>query len=424
MDAIYIRWFMSYFYSWNELKNDNLDFGSQLANHARRFACRLWRDYARNFVDSNPGTAPQRWVWNNMCQMPPVNQTPYQPYNLFSNGQCNAKYTVYIRWNRVDILGDPPNQTCSISQDPQSQYTMPPYGNRGEFWGPIGGVKLATKDSGNCGGFLNFRILCHGFGNQTRLTTQQWILVTQLPGGSSSGRLRGVNQMSVAIAPGATDNCGTLPINYPYVDPPAPGEETYNVTINDGANNNYTFPLIWNDVDFEMPIKFDFEVGELEVNFDGIEFNFDKDNNWELPPKQDDINDKLDDIIEEIDNIPRGGGGYSPPEDYDEEESPTEEEEEEEVANDPKIAWVLVDITSTPLHGSQHTILQNNAEDSTFFAGYFSWTYGEYRHPEQPIRKLKNAYKNDIGADGFRLYTVNGAKLKYTILREKTTEGE
>lgn len=126
-----------------------------------------------------------------------------------------------------------------------------------------------------------------------------------------------------------------------------------------------------------------------------------------------------------------GGGDESPPpfNEVDFEPTVLEEGEElevtpEEQEDEERIAWVTVDITTVPFKGK--TVLQGNEEDNDYFAGYLAWTIpvggGKYRLPQQPVRKRFSAFKAPDNVVGFRVYSVNGAKLSATIHREKVEE--
>ena len=108
----------------------------------------------------------------------------------------------------------------------------------------------------------------------------------------------------------------------------------------------------------------------------------------------------------------------------DEEEEGEKELEEEEII-DGEISWVLVTVTQLPSKGK--TILQNNADNNTYFAGYFSWIIeesgGKYRLEEQPIRKRQMAFKSPVDSLGYTVYTVNNAKISTRVYKQKI-EGE
>lgn len=102
------------------------------------------------------------------------------------------------------------------------------------------------------------------------------------------------------------------------------------------------------------------------------------------------------------------------------------EETEEEEGENPDIAWILVRVSEFPSKGK--TILQNNPENNDYFAGYFSWTFvvnGEtFVYETKPIRKEKSAFRKPNAATGYRVYSVNNAKLRTRIFIEPQEEGE
>jgi tRNA threonylcarbamoyladenosine modification (KEOPS) complex Cgi121 subunit len=108
---------------------------------------------------------------------------------------------------------------------------------------------------------------------------------------------------------------------------------------------------------------------------------------------------------------------------FDEEELEKEELEEEELETEEeeRLAWVAIAITQLPIQGK--TVLQKNALDNDYFAGYLAFTVttedGNFQLPPEPVKKSNAIFKAPIGATGFRAYSVNGAKLKATIYREK-----
>lgn len=115
---------------------------------------------------------------------------------------------------------------------------------------------------------------------------------------------------------------------------------------------------------------------------------------------------------------------YRPPnpETYDVEEE-DEVEEKEELVEPGKIGYVLIEVTGLPLGGRYITF--PDEADNTFFAGYISWVDViegvAYRRPEQPIRKKYNSFPVPLTAQGYRVYSVNGAKLKVTTYKEPSS---
>lgn len=110
--------------------------------------------------------------------------------------------------------------------------------------------------------------------------------------------------------------------------------------------------------------------------------------------------------------------------DIDTEEPPPEEEIEEEKVKNPDIAWVLISITTFPSKGK--TILQKNAANNDYFAGYFHWIISangnDYCLPAIPIRKQFMAVKSPSDSLGYTAYTVNGAKIITKLYKQKVEE--
>lgn len=112
---------------------------------------------------------------------------------------------------------------------------------------------------------------------------------------------------------------------------------------------------------------------------------------------------------------------YRPPsaDKYDTEDT-EDVDEKEEVEEAGVIAYVLVEVSVLPRGGRQ--ILFPDEEDNTYFAGYISWIDVvdgiSYRRPEEPIRKKYNSFPVPLTASGYRVYSVNGAKLKVTTYKE------
>lgn len=380
------------FYRWLDLIDEAVDFynyGRHIARESKKFACILWSKYPKNFTGNSPAPNAIRQFWNDLCFPPP--QSPLTPPPPdFNGGQCPVKYDVSLLVNAF-----PSTINCDRPNNDATPFNI-------SVWGPISRIYLDSP-FGNCGGKRNVYITCHGNAGVGREPNP----INFLVGSSSYGRFLSFRSRSVSRQDGQPDNCGNPKTDYPTTPPPLPGSESYTVNFNSDPTNNFSFPITWNNIKFEIPLRFDFEVGEIEVNFDGIDINIKSDNVWNINPPPREV------------KKPKPFR-YENPDDFDSEESPTNEETEIEKEKEESIEFVLVTITKSPLRGRQHTILMENAEDSTFFAGYFSWKYGNYRFPEEPIRKTFTVFRNTVGADGFRLYTVNGASVKYTILKDKS----
>lgn len=378
------------YYRWDDILNrplGDLQLGGQIARGAKDLGCQIWDNYASHFYAITPapffGNFAIRQFWNTLCYDPPENpKVPPPP--AFTGGQCPIRYNLV---GDVDVF--PSSVNCDRS--PSSVTTL-----GGNYWGPIISVFL-DEPTGTCGGSKFVKIECHGLGANARLSSPAVFNVTS----SSYGRFLELNDITFVASHGGVDDCGDPPSDYPEDNPPPnPGDVFIDIDLEGDPTNNFSPRIIWNDIDFSVPLRFDFEVGDIILDIGGIEVNFNDGNEWRLddrnppPPPPPDL--------------------YDPPGDLDEEESPDDQEEAEE-SNNPAIKYVVIDITTTPLFGRQNTILQPDPGDSTFFAGYFCWTYNGHRFPEKPIRKMSNIYYNDVGADGFRYYRINGAGLKHTI---------
>lgn len=208
---------------------------------------------------------------------------------------------------------------------------------------------------------------------------------------------------------GSTENCPNIAVD--------PADLTRDVTINNYNNqgdvessNDYTLTIPFISNDFNLNV----DVGGVNVGIDigGIEIGGDVTvnlggtggGNPALPSAEDPP--FSEDDLETF--VPPG-------------KEDTEDPVEEEEAESEEIKYVLIDIVVAPDNGK--ALLMPSASDSTFFAGYFSWTIsansGTYRLPEQPIRKSKSAFRAPGEALGYRFYTVNNAQLRATVYRQK-----
>ena len=382
------------FYKWDEILDrplGDLQMPAQMARGAKDFACSIWNDYTSHFYEIVPapffGNFAIRQFWNTLCFDPPESPK-IPPPPAFTGGQCEFKYNLSAT---VDVFPS----TVNCNRFPEAVSTL-----GGTFWGPILSIFL-DEPVGTCGGFRFVKVECHGLASSSRLTSPTVVTISS----SSYGRFLALNSPSFTPTDGSPDICGDPPSDYPEENPaPAPGDLSFDITLEGDPTNNFSPRLIWNEIDFSVPIRFNFEVGDIILDVGGVEVNFNENNEWRLndrtppPPTTPDV--------------------YDPPEDLQQDESPDDQEEAEEDDN-PRIKYVVIDITTPPLYGSQRSIIQPNASDSTYFAGYFAWTYNEKRFPEKPIRKMSNIFYNDVGADGFRYYRINGAGLKHTIYSKK-----
>lgn len=382
------------FYSWQNIQDNTNDFGSQIAKNAKNFACRLWRDYPKNFVGDNPVANPIRQFWNNLCDEEPPEVPPPPP---FIGGQCQVRYSIQY-------------QTALISGGTLSGWSSTfTYSNAG-IVGKILNIQLVVIDQvdedlshwsfdGNGENpYINTRNKQYKFRITNESNTTDFTIATAF----------GLRFIGLTRFDGLPDNCGDLPTDYPDTPAPEPGDEIYNTNYEGDTTNNLTFPLVWNDIDFSIPLKFDFEVGNVDVNFDGVNVNFDIDNNWKLNPPKNDINKEFNDFKTKFENT-----FYLP--DLEDLEEETDEDIVEKEETDPTIEAVLVDVIALPKKGK--TIVLPNPADNTFFAGYFSWMNGDYRAPEEPVRKSKNFFVKPQWATGYRVYTVNLARISVSTFK-------
>lgn len=199
-------------------------------------------------------------------------------------------------------------------------------------------------------------------------------------------------------------------IEYPETNPP--DVITYNTVINEG--DDYTelnFEVEYsptNNLEFPLTMNVNNSL-DLTLDFGGWTFSNPVDTS---PPGHK--------IVEDVPTKDEDTKCITPtkPPSSEElmEEPPTDCEEGEEVEDCEEIKegieWVLIDVTTLPI--KDKTIIHSDPENNTFFAGYFSWIVNAgaaYRLEQQPIRKRRNAYKAPDGTQGYRAYTVNGAKI-------------
>lgn len=165
----------------------------------------------------------------------PESNDPEPPPPPFTGGQCDFAYIVQyqIRNDQDQLIGN-------FSR---------------EVWGPVGGVTF----SGN-----EVFILCHGLTPAARLSTQQPILVSTVPGGDGlTATLTGIS-----VSGGGPDNCGDPP---PIFPPPTNFNINVDVTYNidDGTEVTVTVPFVF------APVSVNFD-GSLSlpftINFGGFNF--------------------------------------------------------------------------------------------------------------------------------------------------------
>lgn len=383
-------------YKWFDL-GDNVPFFGDIARGTRGFICQLWSKYPDRFTyGKNAATAPAKFFWNKVCEEENINEQPPPPD--FEGGQCNTVYYfVYVKYLRTNC-----------SNNTSVERTIGPY----DMYGPIRSVNI--DNLGSCEGPKNLTIKGKNASGGDRTLT---ILV------DGEGAKVENPQITITRPDGLPDNCGNLPSTFPPTQPPLPGQETYNVTINDGSDVNLNIPLIWNKVDFNMPITFDFDAGDASVDIDGIDINLDIDNDWNLnknpdsdgfQPSDRNTSDNINNTVNNINTTINLDRKPFEEDDFDSEENPPAEEEEVE---DKFIDFVQVNVVGYPKDGK--IILNKKEEDTFFWAGYFCWTVDGARTTHVVIQKLLNIYKKPSWATGYALFSVNGAVLQTTMFKKK-----
>lgn len=372
----------------------------QMMNGGRKFACQLWTLYPDQWSkNKNLGSNLVESFWNNVCEDPPPPKFP-----PFQGGQCPVVYDIFYR------EGDNPGQEPTLNAGRNV--------TSARLQGPLTEVSVRETE------------------NTAYLTVVNYIGIERKAEGGHRGSTY-KRKVFVVRADNQPDTCGNPPPVYPPTTPPQPGQETYNAPINNNDGTDFTVPLGWFDIDFELPMTINVGPPQLdftlEIDVDGINLDFGPEGEFpDGTPKPtgtggenkeftdglddlgNDIADKTDDIIDRIDDV--GGLPSIDLNDYTETEIP--EDVDEEIA-DPDIEFVKIEVLELPKKGK--TIVLPNPDDTTFFAGYFTWLVDDLRDIEVPIRKSKNVYVKPTWATGFRAYSVNNSKIRISIFKKKLT---
>lgn len=362
------------FYPWERFLDAGLvinDMGTQIAEAGRKFGCRLWRSYPDSWTRSTPEGSPARQFWNSACNPPDPPLLPDPPG--FTGGQCDFRYNL-----QVDVAVYPSTINCDRPGDPiQDIFVV--------AWGPISFVSL-DQPAGICGGFNRVFCVCHGNGAFAREPNP---VVFPLAFGSL-GRFESIRSITVSPQSGQPDTCGDPPPTYPPDTPPAPGSETFNVTFETDTTNSLSFDLIWNRVEFSLPVTFDFDQGNVTINFDGIDVDLAPGNNWGIePPRRDFEPTALPTPAPNTDN-------------YEQEVKPVEDSGEEEIGIE--IAYITLTLTTKPVNAK--TQFGGNAPD-VFYAGWFEFRTEGFFYVRQPIHWENSIFIPPKGATGYAytLYT-------------------
>jgi hypothetical protein len=419
-------------FSYGDLAQGAGGFVGDMAKGAFTWVCEMYEKYPNNWVLSDFG----KGLLDSTCPTMPVDLP--QKFPPFSGGQCPIGYEIrsYLkvkRWDR-SLAGCPGNEIGDVYLLAVARIN-----------GPITNISWSVSSpSSACSG------ITESFNQATMTVTNEAGATTFDPTGvrqakdtepTSFEEVSGAAQLSTSsyfmppytegtvfiqpINPGDLDNCGDPEPVFPP-DPPLDPND-YNKPINvdndfgpgNPNNNNFDVTLVYEPTvpNFEFPINV--TVGDVNINIDVDEINIggEGDGPGDVVPKDklDKIDDTVTDINNKVDNLP---GNEEPiEEDNYDTEPPTETETEEQV-DDELIEWVRIDIINPPTH--KMTILGNVVEDTVYFAGYFRWVYNDgYTGEGIPIRYSKTQFKKPGGATGYRLYAINGAKLKTTIYKEK-----
>ena len=381
------------FFKWNELNDASEFIGSQMARGTKQFGCQLWNKYPKNFVGNNPVGSIIRGFWNSICS--PATLPPPPP---FIGGQCPVSYTVRTLYT-VLINGSPnPNQPANASV-------------QGKIYG--------VRNVGN-----SLQISCDGAPQSYPNMGGNWYQYGNIAGGDTSTFkvLDGSLRIDYIVRPdGQPDNCGNPPGGFPDVPPPAPGNETYNINItnNNDGDNKLTIPLIWNEIDFKVPLKFKFDGGTASLNFDGIDINFDDNNSIHIENSVTSLSNSVSVISENTStllNLYLLDKEPLPLDDLDKEEE-EDVKEKEEINKD--LVAIKIDVIKPPI--DRMIILADDASDSTFFAGYFCWLLNGSRSAEIPVRKFSNIFVKPSWAEGYRFFALNQAKVKISTFTKPLT---
>ena len=360
------------FYPWERILDAGLlinDMGTQIAEASREFGCRLWRSYPDSWTRSTPNGSPARQFWNSVCNPPHPPVLPSTP--AFTGGQCDFKYNI-----EVEFAAFASSTSCNVSVDPSQNV-------QATVWGPVTFFGL-DQPAGSCGGFTRLFCVCHGSGAFARNPNRGEFPLSFLSG----GRFESIRSISISPESGQPDNCGNAPSSYPPDTPPQPGDETYNVTFTTDVTNNFNFNLVWNDVDFSIPLTFEFDVGDINLDFDGVNINFNQNNNWNLnpPPRV----------------IPPAQPPALPPDatNYEENILPLDDSGEEDIGIE--IEYITLELTVIP--ANPKTQFGNNGPD-VYYAGWFEFRTNNFYYPRQPIHWRRSIFIPPKGATGYA-YTL------------------
>lgn len=384
--------------AWENYSNNAGDAAGELTSQVGAHICKLYRKYPNNWAIS----PFSRGFLNSVCPPLGENPPPLIPPQ-FQGGQCaGVLYRLYLRKTTINTT------TCNIVNN-NFEFTR-------DVTGPVGNWYFLTTQnfSANCptpGTPLSF--------NDVWIPTGTGLvkLDTNVVRIRSSGAVYGNWELyDIQRVDGLPDNCGSLPPQIPPNEPYDPGDlaPTFNINVyneNQTIINNQDFQANFNpNFEFEFPINFELNNHEFNFNFEGLDGSDNPDGDNYTTNVYNDRRTFRNDYYDEEDQPP------SDPPNADPEGGSESEELESDL-----IEYVLFTITTLPTNSK--VIVQKDAGDNDYFAGYFSWILyhnGARFYSEQiPIRKKRQYAKAPPESQGYRFWAVNGAKIKATTFSVK-----
>jgi hypothetical protein len=414
---------MSFFMSWGEYLGkqvDNIqDYSQSLADATKDFVCETWNDYP-DFITQNQSIpiSMVRGLLKNVCTtsppdppVPPECAPQYHIYGTyvsknFSAGGCDVE----AYWRTRSPIAE--TEIASTSPVNGSNGFMAIPGQSGAEYSisRISSAQYAQNDTSETS--ATNRIVF-------REETQSCLNVT-VPGHGHNFLPAKIIQTNI-IPPSCNDD-----IVYPPSSPPpiinklvqiqeGDTTNTYNIEIVNELGGGFSFPVT---VNFGGQVNVTLDLGGFTFNSGGGNDSGNGgngDNGEDAPPP---IIVSPPDVSVTIPFIPQFN-----PDESDEEVEEDVEDTTVTIPEDVELQWVLIEISTLPKAGK--TILLPDSENNIYFAGYFSWVVDDgidkYYLPQEPIRRIRNAFSPPDGVVGYNVFAVNGAKLtvkKYTQIVE------
>lgn len=348
------------------------DAGKIIGGLAKRAYCSIYKNFPGRLVPTGevPGLTV-RVIMDSWCFEDDPANLPDPPSVDFEGGQCDALYKVECLWSgsrKVEV---------------------------NNVLGPIQAVECVKLSN-----------IYH----EVRVTDVNGNL--QVQGNNISGSPPPVTSR-LSLMNGNSDNCGSIPPEYPPTPPLTDNDVTfdYDITLNDGSIINIPVTIdIDSDGNAFFPITIDVGGVNVAIDVGGITIGSNNTNN---------------------DFGGGGGGGLGTqndnpdevpppsldPEDLEEEES-TEEQAEEETGID-GLLFVEIDITSIPVNNKAQ--FGNGAPD-IYYAGWLEFSRQGKYFPRQPIDFLGSIFEAPLDADGYAFTMKAGYTAKATVIRRKPEE--